>query len=102
MGMKGQWDVMGMGRLRRLQARNVQEAELCSCLGQEHGGRQQRADQVDVRIARSGAAELALAAVLETWGGAKELARLAQLGTMRSQVPEPALHVEVVEHSLMM
>ncbi len=52
---------------------------------------------MDVRIARSGAAE-----VLEIWGRVEELARLAQLGTMGSQVPEPALQVEVVERSMMM
>ena len=86
-----------MGRLRRLQARSVQEAELCACLGQEHGEKQQRAGQADGRIARSGGVELALAVVLELWGGAEELARLAQSGKMESQVPEPALQVEVVE-----
>jgi hypothetical protein len=88
-----------MGRWRTLQVQSVQEAELCACLGQERGERQQRAGQADERIARSGGAEVALVVVLELWEGAQELARLAQSWKMESQVPEPGLKVEVVERS---
>ena len=92
----------GMGRWRRLQVQSVQEAELCACLGQERGGRQQRAGQADGRIARSGGAELALVVVLELWEGAEKLARLAQSWKMESLVPELVLQAEALERWLRM
>ena len=88
---------MGMGKWRRLQVQRVQEAELCSCLGQERGETRKRAGQADGRIARSDGAELALVAVLDLWEGAVERARLAKSERMESLELESALRVEAAE-----
>ncbi len=102
MGMKAGWALMGTGRWRRLRAVSVQEAELCACLGQELGDRQQRAGQVDEMSARSGGAQGALVVVLRLWGELAQLARLVQLWKMESQGARPVLQVEAEECLLRM
>jgi hypothetical protein len=95
--MKGQLAVRGMGKWRRLRARNAQEPELCLFPGQERVETQRKAYQADAIAARSDAAELAMVVVWELWGGATGLARLAQVEEPGNEAAKPAQQVEVAE-----